>query len=173
MSSVLVLSCDYNYMSIIGWQKAITLVYSNKAETLKESDRIIRSPSVSMRIPLVIRLLKFVRQIYKNKVPCNRNNIFIRDNFTCQYCGKQASKSKLTLDHVVPESKKGDFTWENLVCCCEACNFFKDDRTPKQAGMSLLKKPVQPTISEFILRAVKDRNILDFLESLFGKINTK
>jgi 5-methylcytosine-specific restriction endonuclease McrA len=126
--NVLVLNSDYNPINICEGRRAIVLLLKRKAQMI--SDR-------------VIRLLEYIRipfaRIMSHKP--SRNLIHKRDNHTCQYCG---AKEDLTIDHIIPSSRKGPDSWENLVCCCISCNTKKRNRTPKEAGMQLLREPKAP-----------------------------
>jgi 5-methylcytosine-specific restriction endonuclease McrA len=154
-NQTIVLNADYRPVGTISWQKAITLVWKGKAEVLKHSERIIQTvnKTVTIFMPMLIRLLKFVRMIYRHKVPFNKRNVYLRDDFECQYCGDKSTK--LTLDHITPRSKGGQSTFDNVVTACFSCNNKKDDRTPEKAGMFLRKRPTTPTIHEFMLIQIK------------------
>src|SRR5690606_18411404 len=103
----------------------------------------VRTVRFHIAVPKVIRLLGYDR-LPRQEVKLNRRNIFARDRNQCQYCGKHFSTSELTLDHVKPRTQGGQSAWENLVCCCVACNARKGGRTPEQAHMTLIRKPVKP-----------------------------
>ena len=103
----------------------------------------VRTVRFSVAVPKVIRLLGYDR-LPEQDVKLNRRNIYARDKSICQYCGIHFPSSELSLDHVVPRSQNGKSTWENLVCCCVKCNAHKGGRTPEQASMKLIKKPVKP-----------------------------
>jgi 5-methylcytosine-specific restriction endonuclease McrA len=90
-------------------------------------------------------------------VPYSRKNILIRDAYTCQYCGNEFNSNELTIDHIVPKVQDGANDWTNIVACCRACNVRKGGRTPRQAGMQLVRKPFKPTIMEFINLYLKRR----------------
>lgn len=153
---VLVLNADYQPISAISWQRAMVLVYQHAenpnegAEAIEyyEDDRIKSSSGHSYPLPAVIRVVKYIRR--KNSaVPFNKKNVYLRDKFTCQYCGKRLPPEKLTYDHVIPRQqwnpKNGTPTkWENIVAACFTCNNKKANRTPKQAGMFLIKEPTKP-----------------------------
>jgi 5-methylcytosine-specific restriction endonuclease McrA len=94
-------------------------------------------------VPRIIRLL-FYDRLPRNNVKFNRRNIFARDGNSCQYCGKKQLTSELSLDHIIPRSLGGKAVWENIVCACTKCNVKKGGRTPKQASMTLIQKPVKP-----------------------------
>ena len=140
---VVVLSRDYMPLMYCDIRRAIALVYSNKAEIVKESGSFLRSISSRFPIPQVIRLLgKLVKHIVP-KVTYTRKNVHIRDNYTCQYCG---SREQLTLDHVMPVSRGGKSTWENVVTACYPCNARKGSKTPEEAAMPLRVAPRKPSI---------------------------
>ena len=133
---VLVLNASYEPINICGIRRAIVLLVNRVAISEEETPSIIRSPSVEMRIPAVIRLVTYVKIPYKRKA-FSKKSIFLRDQYTCQYCGKSFQPGNLTLDHVLPKSRAGRSTWENLVTSCKTCNVRKGNRTPKEAGMKL------------------------------------
>ncbi len=101
-------------------------------------------------VPRVIQLVTYDR-VPPRRVKFNRYNIFLRDNNTCQYCGRRFPRSELNIDHVIPKSRGGKTVWENVVCCCISCNRRKGGRLPEEAGMKLLKKPVAPKWSFSLL----------------------
>lgn len=140
--SVLLLDSTYEPLKVIGWQRAVYLIFSGKAEVIEEGDTFIRSPSTQWRLPSVIR--QFGRFRRRSEAQFSRINIYLRDAWTCQYCGKKKNTRDLTFDHVVPRAHGGKTSWTNVVTACRACNSFKADRTPKQAGMELIKEPVKP-----------------------------
>lgn len=143
MQSVLLLNASYEPLRVISWQRAVTMVFMGKVEIVEEYDHQIRSVSIVIKAPAVIRLLQFVK-IGRKSPPLCRTNVLARDNFECQYCGRELSSKEATLDHVVPRSQKGKTSWENIVCCCPPCNRKKGGRTPAEAKMLLRKKPVKP-----------------------------
>lgn len=166
MEAVIVLNAGYEFLGLVSWQRAMTLLFNGKVEVVKESDRIVRTVSRSFRIPAVIRLIKFIRQIYKREVPFSRKNILIRDGYDCQYCGREFSACELTVDHIIPKVQGGANDWNNVVACCRTCNTVKGGRTPRQAGMHLVRKPFKPTIMEFINLYLKRRFGVDLTELL-------
>jgi len=111
----------------------------------------VRSVNFEIQVPRVIRLLTYDR-LPRNTVKFNRRNIFLRDGHRCQYCGKRYSTPRLSLDHVLPKSRGGPDTWENIVCACLKCNVDKGGRTPSEAGMKLLQKPIKPQRSPLLNR---------------------
>ena len=141
----LLLNASFQPLQVISWQKAVQLFFSGKVEIVETSDKVIHSVTLTIRMPVVIRLIKYVPPAkLKNIVRFNRNNIFLRDNHTCQYCGDRTLISHLTMDHVVPVVKGGKKSWENIVAACRGCNLKKGGRTPEEAGMRLKKVPRQP-----------------------------
>lgn len=139
---VLVLNQNYEPIGICNARKAVILIYLGKAEIVESLGTEIRSVSVSMAFPSVVRLQIYIYKPYK-AVILNRKNIYRRDRSTCQYCGKKGPQ--LTVDHVIPKNFGGKDSWDNLVCACQRCNSRKGNKTPEQAGMKLLKKPVKPS----------------------------
>lgn len=144
-TQTLVLNASFEPLKIVSWQRAMTLFCQNKIEIVEEHDIEYRAVTFSFRLPSVVRLLKFVR-VKRNltTVPFTRANIYRRDAHTCQYCGDVFRSEDLTFDHVVPEAQGGRKTWQNIVAACVPCNRRKDDRTPQEAGMPLLRVPVKP-----------------------------
>ena len=144
MSSVLVLNATYEPLSVVSTRRAVVLLLKEKAEILEAAERELHAANVSMPVPLVIRLVYYVRVPHSVFVPFSRKTVMMRDKYTCQYCGAQPAKSELTLDHVVPKVNGGLNTWENVVCACKACNHHKGCRTPEEANMPLLAPPTRP-----------------------------
>jgi 5-methylcytosine-specific restriction endonuclease McrA len=136
-------------VGFIGWQKAVKLYWEDRATIVDDdSERILHSPSFEMNMPTVIRAKNWVRRRRKTAVPFSRRNIAIRDNSECQYCGKELKTSEFTLDHVVPRVQGGISSWVNLVVSCIRCNKRKAGCTPHQAGMKLLRTPVEPKVDD-------------------------
>ena len=167
MERCVILNGDYTFLNVVGWKRAIRLMVKQKAEVLKFSAREIRNGEgiVVTRVPLVMRLIKIIRMIYKNKVPYSKRNIFVRDNYQCVYCGTN-EKIKLTIDHVIPRSRGGKSTFDNCVASCRPCNLKKGHRTPNEARMYMKKRPYTPTIYEFIRLKMKHYKIDEFLKEL-------
>lgn len=145
---VLVLNATYEAINVCSLRRAAVLILKEKAEILETGERVLRSESVTLPQPVVIRLVTFVR------VPRNttrrritRRAVFARDSWTCQYCGTQAH---LTVDHIVPRSRGGKSIWENIVTSCASCNRRKGNRLPGSAGMRLRRKPKPPSPTVFI-----------------------
>lgn len=145
---VLVLNQDYTALSICSVSKAFLLIYMDKAETLSILEgQYIRSVSQKFQVPSVIRLKSYVRFPYRSGVVLNRQNLFKRDGHQCLYCG---TTKNLTLDHVLPSSRGGRTSWENLATACKSCNSKKGDRTPEEANMTLKHKPFKPSFIVFL-----------------------
>lgn len=143
MKSALLLNASYEPLKIISWKRALTLFFTGKVEVIDEYDLNIRSVSLVVKAPAVVRLLQYVK-IGRKAPPLCRVNILARDNFECQYCGRDLSSKEATLDHVLPKSRGGRTTWTNIVCCCTSCNRKKGRYTPEEAGMPLKIQPVKP-----------------------------
>lgn len=143
---VLVLNAGYQALGIASIRRAVSLVMAGYAEVLEESGEHLRTPTRLYPIPSIIRLGKMVRP--RLGVRLRRRNVFKRDGYVCQYCG-QVTRD-LTLDHVIPRSRGGGSTWENLVSACRACNHKKADRTPEEAGMKLKHKPGKPNYAVWL-----------------------
>jgi 5-methylcytosine-specific restriction endonuclease McrA len=123
--------------------KAMQLIVTGDAEVMEENEeKIIRSATQEWKMPSVIRQIKKFNR--KGDVKFNRINIYMRDGWVCQYCREKKQTRELTFDHVIPRDQGGPTTWENIVAACRPCNHDKANRTPAQAGLSLLKKPVKP-----------------------------
>ena len=138
MGKVLVLNASYEPLNITSWRRAVVLLLKGKAEQLEHNGRLVYS---DFPLPSVIRLRQYIRIPYK-EIPLTRRNILERDRCTCQYCNYRGEQ--LTLDHIIPRSRGGRETWENLVAACVRCNVKKGNRTPKEAGMTLHRLPRRP-----------------------------
>ncbi|MFO1021116.1 MAG: HNH endonuclease [Planctomycetales bacterium] len=193
-SSVLVLNRTYLAIQVMSVRRAFCLLWKELAEVISvengsyvsydfqswlevsqfraamesrdEHDDWIKGVNFDIQVPRVIRLLNYDR-FPRNVVKFNRRNIFLRDENRCQYCGHRFSTHQLSLDHVVPKSRGGQTTWENIVCACLRCNVRKGGRTPDEAGMRLYKAPVKPLRSPMLsqqlgtMKYASWRNFLD------------
>ncbi len=140
----LVLNADYRPLSyyplsLWPWQEAVKAVYLDRVTILAEYDAVVRSPSLEIRIPSVVVLKDYVKP--QKRVAFTRFNLFLRDKFCCQYCG---ARGDLTFDHVVPRSRGGRTSWENVVAACSRCNLKKGARALRGSGLSLRQPPRQP-----------------------------
>jgi len=156
----LVLSQGFEPVRIVPWQRAITLLFLGKVELVEEYDRDIKATSIVIKIPAVVRLLGAFRR-HKKPVKFSRINIYGRDNYSCQYCGVKKRLFELTYDHVLPRTQGGKTTWTNIVSCCSDCNRKKGGRTPEQAGMKLLKAPIQPAATPVLVLALNRESVPD------------
>lgn len=144
----LVLNADYRPLSyyplsLWSWQEAIKAVFLDRVDIVAEYDFNIHSPTMEMRLPSVVSLRTFVRP--SRNPAFTRFNVFLRDRFTCQYCG---ANSELTFDHVTPRSKGGLTTWQNVVAACSPCNLRKSNKLPDVAKMWPAQKPFMPSIED-------------------------
>ena len=169
-SSVLVLNRSYLPIHVTTVRRAFSLIYQGTAlavngeyETFDfhawrtlaaRTDESVGTPGGAICLPRVIVLLTYDR-VPKRHVRYSRLNIFARDKFTCQYCGEKPHRSQLNLDHVIPRSLGGRTTWENVVCSCVDCNRQKGGRTPAQARLRLIRRPVRPRWTPVIHHAVQ------------------
>jgi 5-methylcytosine-specific restriction endonuclease McrA len=171
-ASVLVLNKFYMAVHVVSVRRAFCLLFKNLAEVItvddgryasfnfaswrevslmraryrEVDDDFIRTVHFEIQVPRIIRLLRYDR-MPRQMVKFNRRNLFARDGNRCQYCGKKHSTGELSLDHVVPRSRGGRATWHNIVCACLRCNVRKGGRTPREAGMNLIREPVEPRTS--------------------------
>ncbi len=137
---VLVLNSSYEPINVCAARRALVLVLKGVAAAEEQGSTHIHSARQAMKVPSVIRLLEYRRIPHQTRA-LSRKNILMRDRYTCQYCLKTLNSGELTLDHVIPRSRKGETTWENLVACCHSCNNRKGNRTPEEAGMRLARAP--------------------------------
>ena len=134
---------SYFPLSLWSWQDTIKAVFLERVTIVSEYDAYIHSPSITMRLPSVIALKDYVQQ--SPNPAFTRFNVFLRDRFECQYCTKEFQAIDLTFDHVVPRSKGGRTTWENVVAACSKCNLLKGNKLPKDCGMFPRCPPRQPS----------------------------
>jgi len=199
-SSVLVLNRFYMAVHVVSVRRAFAMLYRQVAEVVSfEDDRYqtydfsgwaelsqfkreyelahpsddwVRTVSLEIQVPRIVRLL-FYGRLPDRGVKLNRRNIFARDAGRCQYCGGKFASSELTLDHVIPRSRGGKAAWDNLVCCCADCNSRKGGRTPKEANMKLIRKPYKPRRSPAVtlrLRNEKYRSWKQFLDNAYWSV---
>lgn len=180
-ASVLMLNRLYQAVRIVNARRAMTLLYQDEAEVVSVDDGQylsydfdnwievsqfkrqfepelhdwIRTVRFQIAVPKIIRLLGYDK-LPKAGVKLNRRNLFARDSNRCQYCGKRYATCELSLDHVVPRSKGGQNTWENIVCACVRCNVRKGGRTPDEAGMTLIAPPRKPRRSPILTIKLSD-----------------
>ena len=201
-ASVLVLNKLFMAIHIVSVRRAFTLLCKELAEVVnledghfatydfttwrelseyrarhfrQEDDDWVRTVSSEIQVPRVIRLLGYDK-LPKQTVKFNRRNIFARDNNQCQYCGKKYPTSELSLDHIVPRSRGGRSTWENVVCACVGCNVKKGGRTPKEAHLRLIRKPEKPKRSPMLnlkLTHRKYQSWKTFLDTAYWSVELK
>ena len=158
---VLVLNSGYQPINVTTLYRGIKLVYKGKAEILEEGSTPLLTIGGEYKRPSVIRLKTYVPIKYR-KSYLNRKNIYIRDNYECVYCG---ATNNLTIDHVLPTSRGGKNTWQNMVTCCKKCNAKKDNRTPNEANMNMKYKPFEPSFSLLVKQTYKENSWLPYLIS--------
>jgi len=180
-TNVLVLNRFYMAVRVINVRRAMTLLYRECAEVIDSDDGtyvsydfdswceisqlaaldkqpaedFLKAVDFEVKVPRIVRLTRFDRMPVQT-VRFNRRNLFARDDYRCQYCGKAEPTHKLSLDHVVPRSHGGATTWENIVCSCLRCNSRKGGRTPQQARMQLLSQPARPRFNPLMTQSVDD-----------------
>ncbi|MCC6316034.1 MAG: HNH endonuclease [Thermomicrobiales bacterium] len=140
-SAVLVLNQNYEPLNICNVRRAIVLVFDGKAEILESYDQSMHSASRAFSLPAVIRMVYLIHRP-RPRVKLTRREVFIRDHFTCQYCGRQSND--LTIDHVIPKSRGGPHSWDNLVSACKACNHRKGGKLLGETRMTLRTPPHEP-----------------------------
>lgn len=142
-SQTLLLDAGFQPIKTISWQMAVTLFTLGKIEIVSEYDGFIRSQTLVIKIPAVVRLLRVFKK-FRRPVKFTRISIFARDKYRCGYCGDKKTINELTYDHVIPRAQGGRTCWENIISSCGTCNNTKACRTPEQARMKLLWKPTKP-----------------------------
>jgi len=145
---VLVLNATFEPINVCTVRRAVVLLLKDKAEVIEHAEWDLHSATLTIQRPMVIRLVTYVRiprDTHRRKI--TRRAVFARDGWACQYCG---SRSSLTVDHVIPKSKGGQSSWDNIVASCAPCNRRKGDALPRQVGMRLLRKPRTPSPHVFI-----------------------
>lgn len=165
--TVVLLNADYSFLNITTWRRAFALSEKGTADVIKYSSDVIRTAGGDiLKIPAVMKLIKFIRTVYKNKVPFSKKNVMVRDGFRCVYCG--TTTERLTIDHVRPKSLGGKSTFENCVTSCKDCNNKKGNQTCREVKMWPKTKLVAPTISEFLMMKVKSLGIGDLIAEVFS-----
>lgn len=181
--SVLVLNRNFQPVHIVGVKDAMRLLISDKCQIVDQNyhcfnteewaqhseqsrQDVIRTVSRQFLIPEVVRLLEFDRRI-RYTINYTRDNIFFRDSYSCQYCGKKLTKKDATIDHIIPKSRIEEFdittqqmqSWDNVITSCGKCNTRKSNRTPQEAGMRLLSQPTRPAWAAGSVRGLHEANI--------------
>jgi 5-methylcytosine-specific restriction endonuclease McrA len=151
MPSALVLNATYEPLSVVSARRAVWLVLADKADIVEHDGSELRTISRSVPVPSVIRLRYVVRVPYHRRVALSRRAVFARDDHRCQYCGGAAD----SIDHIVPRSRGGGHSWDNVAAACRACNLSKRDRTPTEAGMPLARPASVPRELAWVSVAVQ------------------
>ena len=141
MAHALVLNATYEPLCVVSSRRAVVLVLTGKAVSLEPGDTELHSERTTVRVPVVVRLNRFVRVPYRAAVPLTRRAVFARDGGRCVYCRAPAT----SIDHVLPRSRGGEHVWENVVSCCRRCNHAKADRVITELGWRMPRQPVAPT----------------------------
>ena len=155
----LVLNQGYEPIRVINWQRAVTMVWLDKASVLSEYDDAVHSKHLTWNIPAVIGL-RYKTKRFVPDVKLTRQYVYARDLWCCQYCGQKFPASKLTFDHVVPRARGGRTTWTNVVTCCTPCNQQKGDLPLKDCGLTLLRKPRKPRwMPALLVKSFSERGV--------------
>ena len=141
MGKALVLNTTYEPVAVVSARRAAVLILRGKASMIQANGGVLRAEHIEMPLPSVVKLTRFVRVPHMRGTPVTRTAIFARDRYRCQYCEGAAE----TLDHVVPRSRGGGHTWQNVVACCRRCNLRKGPRTPDEWGRHLRSRPAKPS----------------------------
>lgn len=150
MRSALVLNASYQPLSVVSARRATCLILADKADLIEDDGAVIRSASITVPSPSVIRLRYMVKVPYVRRSALSRRAVFARDDYRCQYCGRRAD----SIDHVLPRSRGGPHTWENVAAACRPCNLTKRDRTPDEAGMRLARPCRAPRAIAWVVVSV-------------------
>lgn len=154
MSPALVLNATFEPIAVVTSRRAVLLVVADKADIVEAGDDEWRSARGSIQVPRVVRLRRYVRIPYRTTIPLTSRNLMARDGHVCAYCPKRAT----TIDHVHPRSRGGLHRWENVVAACMACNQAKGDRTLKELGWKLQRRPHAPTGRAWLTIGIADRD---------------
>ncbi|HET6915895.1 MAG TPA: HNH endonuclease [Acidimicrobiales bacterium] len=149
MTQSLVLNASYEPLCVVSSRRALMLIIDEKAELLHATERLFRAAHIAFAEPSVVRLWHYVKVPYQARISLNRRAVFARDEHRCQYCGASAEN----IDHVIPKSRGGAHSWENVVASCRPCNSRKRDRSPEESGMRLHRVPSAPRQRTWILVA--------------------
>lgn len=147
MGRALLLNASFEPLCVVSERRAVVLVLKAKAEIIEASDRELHAERLTVAVPSVLRLVRFVRVPYRSRVSLSRRAVFVRDGHRCQYCNGPAEN----LDHVVPRSRGGEHSWENVVAACRTCNARKEDRMLHESGLRLRRRPRAPHSSLWLV----------------------
>lgn len=152
MNRALVLNVTDEPLSVVSGHRAALLAYEGKADIVEFDGEMLRSEKLTLTVPTVVRLRYFVHISYERSCNISRRGVFARDNHTCQYCGNRAD----SIDHIMPKSRGGAHTWENVVAACRGCNSRKRDRLPSEIGLQLRRRPTAPNRTSWVLSFTND-----------------
>lgn len=139
----LLLDSSWRPLKAISWKRAILLDLEGRIDVVEYYEDVVRTPHTEFPLPAVVRLRQYLR-LYRRGVAFSRRNVLLRDRFQCQYCGEEPGAKQLTIDHVMPRSRGGRTSWDNVVTACGECNRRKGSRTPQEARMVLRSAPERP-----------------------------
>jgi 5-methylcytosine-specific restriction endonuclease McrA len=165
LGRALLLNASFEPLCVLPARRAVVLVLKEKAEIIARNGAEFRSERLALPVPSVVRLHRYVRVPFRNRVPLSRRAVFVRDGHRCQYCHRPAEN----IDHVVPRSRGGGHVWENVVAACRACNARKEDRLPAECGLTLGRRPHAPH-ADLWLRATAGRIDPDWEPYLPGAV---
>lgn len=168
MQRVLVLDAFYQPSRVVSWERAICMLYDGKCESVEDTDEVIRSPSITMHMPSIVRMTRKTRS-RKVSIKFSRANVLLRDGHQCQFCGSEFEAHQLNYDHVLPRSRGGRTDWENIVASCFPCNARKGDRTPEEAKMPLRRQPRKPHWLPVVPKKFDLRTVPESWRPYFGK----
>lgn len=146
MGRALVLNASYQPLCVVSVRRALVLALKEKADVIHTNGQVFHSETFELRAPTVVKLRYFVKVPYRARASMSRRAVFVRDHFECQYCGKTAEN----VDHIIPRSKGGGHTWDNVVAACRPCNSRKENHLLKEVGMKLRRPPTPPHDSVWI-----------------------
>ena len=156
--SVLKLDSAFKPIEVITWEEAFVLTWLKKAYAVEYSDKWVHSATKKFQIPSVIVLFRYIDEKFFT-LPCTRKNILVRDENRCQYCAIYFREADLTIDHVIPKSKGGNSSWNNVVAACKPCNQQKRDYLVENAPVSLIRRPKKPSYRSIIKKRIGNANL--------------
>ena len=156
--TVLKLDSSFKPLEVITWQEAFILTYVGKAWAVEYTEKWVSSAREKFKVPSIIALYQYIDEKYFT-LPCTRKNLIVRDDKTCQYCDVRFREQDLTVDHVVPRSKGGKTTWNNVVAACRTCNQRKSDHSLEDSPFTLKESPRKPTYRSIIKSRFKNHNL--------------
>lgn len=168
--NIILLNSDYTFLNTVSMKRAFRLIFREKVEVLSYDNTVLCSIDARYKVPMVLRLVSTVSRIYSKRVPYSKKNVFIRDEFVCQYCGKENLLGRdCTVDHVHPQDRNGKSKFENIVTSCQSCNTYKGNSLLSDTGMMFIKQgwsPYTPTFYEHLMKIQKRKNINQKLKDL-------